>query len=93
MLTDLRTNRMTTAADVVAHPDRCRARFSGRALVRLQGDVAFFRARFPDADWQNVTTDHGFNASPVWLLIAHPLAGDDPRDHDPPRASSPRSIR
>jgi hypothetical protein len=78
VLTDLRTNRMTTAADVVTHPERCHARFSSARWVDFKRDVAFFRARFPDADWQNVTTDHGFNASPVWLLIAHPLVGDDP---------------
>jgi len=78
VLTDLRTNRMTTAADVVAHPERCKGRFSAERWADFKVDVGFFRARFPDADWQNVTGDHGFNASPVWLLIAHPLAGDDP---------------
>jgi len=78
VLTDLRTNGMTTAADVVAHPERCKARFSAERWSDFKTDVGFFRARFPDADWQNVTGDHGFNASPVWLLIAHPLAGDDP---------------
>jgi len=78
VLTDLRTNQMTTAADVVAHPERCKARFSGERWSDFKADVAFFRARFPEADWQHLTSDHGFNASPVWLLIAHPLAGDDP---------------
>jgi hypothetical protein len=77
-LTDLRTNGMTTAADVVAHPERCTARFSAARWSDFKGDVAFFRGRFPDADWQNVTRDHGFNASPVWLLLAHPLAGAGP---------------
>jgi len=77
-LIDLRTNRMTTAADVVAHPERCRARFSPARWSDFKGDVAFFRARFPAADWQYVTSDHGFNASPVWLLAAHPLAGGAP---------------
>jgi hypothetical protein len=78
VLTDLRTNRMTTAADVVAHPDRCRARFTPERWSAFAADVAFFRGRFPDADWQRVTGDHGFNASPVWLLVAHPLAGSAP---------------
>jgi hypothetical protein len=78
VLTDLRTNAMTTAADVVAHPERCRARFSAERWADFKSDVAYFRGRFPDADWQNVTGDHGFNASPVWLLAAHPLAGDAP---------------
>jgi hypothetical protein len=78
VLTDLRTNAMTTAADVVAHPERCHARFSPERWADFKVDVGYFRARFPDADWQNVTGDHGFNASPVWLLAAHPLAGDAP---------------
>lgn len=78
VLTDLRTNQMTTAADVVAHPERCRARFSAARWSDFKGDVAYFRGRFPDADWQSVTGDHGFNASPVWVLIAHPLAGSGP---------------
>ena len=78
VLTDLRTNRMTDAADVVAHPERCRARFSPARWSDFAREVAYFRGRFPEADWQRVTTDHGFNASPVWLLAAHPLAGRAP---------------
>jgi len=78
VLTDLRTNRMTTAADIVAHPERCRARFTARRWSDFRTDVAFFRERFPEVDWQRLTTDHGFNASPVWVLFAHPLAGGAP---------------
>jgi hypothetical protein len=78
VLTDLRTNQLTMAADVVAHPERCRDRFSPARWSAFTADVAFFRDRFPDADWQRVTGDHGFNASPVWLLAARPLVGDAP---------------
>jgi hypothetical protein len=78
VLTDLRTNRLTTAADVVAHPERCRGRFSAARWSDFRRDVDYFRGRFPAADWQSVTSDHGFNASPVWLLVAHPLAGSGP---------------
>ncbi|HEX2658878.1 MAG TPA: hypothetical protein VHU40_11425, partial [Polyangia bacterium] len=78
VLTDLRTNRATTASDVIAHPERCRARFTAERWSDFRADVAFFRDRFPDADWQRLTTDHGFNASPVWVLLAHPLVGAAP---------------
>ena len=78
VLTDLRTNRMITAADAVAHPERCRARFSAARWADFKRDVGFFRDRFPETDWQSLTGDHGFNASPVWLLAAHPLAGSGP---------------
>ncbi len=77
-MTDLRTNGMTTAADVVAHPERCRARFAPPRWEAFKTDVAFFRQIFPEADWEHLTTDHGFNASPAWVLFARPLAGDAP---------------
>ncbi len=77
-MTDLRTNGMTTAADAVAHPERCRARFTAPRWEAFETDVAFFRQIFPDADWAQLTTDHGFNASPAWVLFARPLAGDTP---------------
>ena len=78
VMTDLRTNQMTTGADVVAHPERCRGRFSPARWQAFTADVAFFRSHFPDADWQRLTGDHGFNASPVWVLVARPLVGDAP---------------
>jgi hypothetical protein len=78
VLTDLRTNGTTTAAEVAAHPERCRARFSAARWSDFKADVAVFRARFPAPDWRHVTEDHGFNASPVWVLVAHPLAGRGP---------------
>ena len=73
---DLRTNRLTTAAAVVAHPERCRARFSPQRWAAFAADVSLFRARFPTADWERLPTDHGFNASPAWILVAHPLIGN-----------------
>jgi hypothetical protein len=77
-VTDLRTNRVSSGAEVLAQPERCRGRFSTARWADFKRDVGYFRARFPDADWQRVTQDHGFNASPVWLLAAHPLAGSGP---------------
>ena len=77
-MTDLRTNGMTTAAEAVAHPERCHARFTAPRWKAFETDVAFFRQIFPDADWARLTTDHGFNASPVWVLFARPFAGNSP---------------
>lgn len=75
---DLRTGQMTTAADSLAHPERCRSRFSSSRWADFTRDVGFFRERFPPADWERLATDHGFNASPAWILIAHPLVGNSP---------------
>jgi len=78
LIIDLRTNHLTTAAEAVAHPERCKARFSAQRWAAFRADVDFFRSEFPDADWERMFTDHGFNAPPAWLLLAHPLAGKAP---------------
>jgi hypothetical protein len=78
VITDLRSNQMTTAAEAVAHPERCRDRFTPARWQLFTSDVAFLHARFPEQDWEALSTDHGFNASPVWVLVARPLAGQGP---------------
>lgn len=77
-ITDLRTNRMTTAAEAVAHPERCRDRFSPPRWRAFAADVGFLRDRFPEEAWERLSTNHGFNASPAWVLLARPLAGEGP---------------
>jgi hypothetical protein len=75
---DLRTNQMATTTTILAHPARCRNRFSPLRWRAFVADVDFFRQRFPPADWERLSGDHGFNASPAWVLSAHVLVGDDP---------------
>jgi hypothetical protein len=77
VLTDLRTNELVSARDVVAHPERCLRRFTPARWEGFRRDVALFRSRFRPQDWAHLLTDHGFNASPTWLLVAHPLVGVD----------------
>jgi hypothetical protein len=77
-ITDLRSNHTVDGAEVLAQPERCRSRFSPERWAAFKKDVAFFRQRFPAADWQNVTLDHGFNASPAWVLFARPLVSGGP---------------
>lgn len=72
---DLGTNRLTTAAQAVVHPEQCKHRFSPQRWTEFSADVAFFRSDFPEDAWEQMSTDHGFNAPPAWLLLAHPLAG------------------
>lgn len=77
-LTDLRTNALGTAAESVAHPERCLARFAPERWAQFRRDVGFFRRRFPPVSWAQAQTDHGFNASPAWRLVAKPLVGSAP---------------
>ncbi len=75
---DLRTNHLTTAVHVLAHPELCKQRFSPQRWAEFSADVSFFRSDFPEDAWEQMSTDHGFNAPPAWLLLAHPLAGRGP---------------
>ncbi len=77
-ITDLRSNQTISGAEVLAHPDRCRSSFSAARWADFKQDVGFFRQRVPAADWQAFTLDHGFNASPAWLLFAGALVARGP---------------
>ena len=72
-ITDLRTNVMLKAADVVAHPEICKAGFSPARWEDFKKDIAFFRGRVNAQRWQEIHQDHGYNATPVWTLAGWAL--------------------
>jgi hypothetical protein len=67
-ITDLRTNVMLKAADVVAHPEICKAGFTPERWDAFKKDIAFYRGRVNAQRWQEIHQDHGYNATPVWTL-------------------------
>ncbi len=70
---DLKNNRMRPARELLdAMPD-CRGRFTAARWAAFTADVGFFRARIP-RQWYVVQKDHGFNASPAWLLVGGLIA-------------------
>lgn len=77
-ITNLRTNVLEPAAEVLAHPERCTAHFSAARWRAFTADVAYFRAREGAQRWEEISTDHGFNGTPVWLLAGSWLANRAP---------------
>ena len=73
-ITNLRTNVLEPAAEILAHPERCTAHFSPQRWRQFTADVAYFRDREAPQRWEDISTDHGFNGTPVWLLAGSPLA-------------------
>lgn len=64
-------------ADVFVHssiylsnPSFCKASFSSPRWDAFKKDLDFFYSKFAGTnnDWRRVTTDHGFNAPPMWTL-------------------------
>ena len=73
-ITNLRTNVLESTAEILAHPERCTAHFSPERWRQFTSDVAWFRDREAPKRWEEISTDHGFNGTPVWLLAGSWLA-------------------
>lgn len=73
-ITNLRTNVQESTAEILAHPKRCTDHFSADRWRRFTTDVAWFRDHETRERWEEVSTDHGFNGTPVWLIAGSLLA-------------------
>jgi hypothetical protein len=72
---DLRTNTLVSTRGIIAEPGRCRSRFTGERWEEFKHDVRWFRERFASEErWERTQTDHGFNATPAWMVLGTPLA-------------------
>jgi hypothetical protein len=76
--TDLRTNLIQPSADILAHPERCKAHFAPARWQAFRADAAFFRARMGGRYWDAIQLDHGYNATPVWNALGGFLANLSP---------------
>jgi hypothetical protein len=77
-ITNLRTNVLEPTTEILAHPERCTDHFSPDRWRRFTADVAWFRGRETPKRWEEISTDHGFNGTPVWLLAGSALANLGP---------------
>ena len=57
-----------------ASQEECRAKFSDERWAEFQQDLRLFRGHLGTSRWGKMFMDHGFNASPVWLLLGHTIA-------------------
>lgn len=73
-MTNLRTNELESTAGLLAHPERCTTHFTPERWQAFRSDVAWFRNRESAGRWDDIFTDHGFNATPVWNIAGSLLA-------------------
>jgi hypothetical protein len=71
-LRDLRNHRVTRFSDVLGQVPAIKARFSQERWETFKKDVRYFHENMGNDFLRNMT-DHGGNATPVWLAIAHVL--------------------
>ena len=70
-LRDLRTHEMRRVADVEADIAGVKRRFSPERWREFKRDMRYFRETMGPRDYLKSMHDHGGNATPVWLAIAH----------------------
>ncbi|MCC6213570.1 MAG: hypothetical protein IT376_01785 [Polyangiaceae bacterium] len=68
---DLRTHRITKVSEARDHIDAVRRRFSPERWEEFVRDMRYFREDLGTRDYLGTMHDHGGNATPVWLAIAH----------------------
>jgi hypothetical protein len=73
-ITNLRTNLLETSADILAHPERCKSKFTDKRWIDFKHDVSFFRGRQTPRRWEDLQSDHGYNATPVWNIAGSLLS-------------------
>lgn len=73
-ITNLRTNVLESTEEILAHPRRCTDHFSPDRWRQFTADVAWFRGRETPRRWEEISTDHGFNGTPAWLIAGSALA-------------------
>jgi hypothetical protein len=64
-------NELGTSNEILAHPEICTAAFKDpKRWDQFRSDIRFFRSRFSSDRWDESQNDHGYNATPVWAIVA-----------------------
>jgi hypothetical protein len=69
-LRDLKTHHMTRVADVENEVHEVQQRFSPERWASFKEDMRYFRQQMGSDDYLGSMSDHGGNATPVWIAIA-----------------------
>ncbi|MBI3185859.1 MAG: hypothetical protein HYZ28_27300 [Myxococcales bacterium] len=76
--TELRTNEMVKADEILAHPERCKQHFGEARWAEFVQDISWFRRRVNKDRWEQIQHDHGYNATPVWNMLGQLLSNTGP---------------
>jgi hypothetical protein len=75
LVRDLRTMEPQPAVDLTRRGAReCPARFSPERWSEFTSDLTWLDKILDGPTWRAVLLDHGYNPSPVWTLLATPVA-------------------
>lgn len=81
-LRNLESNDLESTAETLAHPERCKERFTPERWQQFRQDTAYFRHEMPYSYWIDIQNDHGFNGTPFWSTNAGFIARWVTATHD-----------
>jgi hypothetical protein len=62
-------NLLMPVAEILEHPELCKASFSPERWNAYKQDVRFFRIASDKTYWEDMQKDHGFNPPPGWTIL------------------------
>jgi hypothetical protein len=70
---NLDTNELGDSNDIIKDPTICTSRFTEQRWQEFRRDIRYFRSLFSQERWDESQNDHGYNATPVWAIVARIL--------------------
>jgi hypothetical protein len=70
VIRDLRSYERVRSRSALVRAPEIRARFSDERWAEFSEDIRAIRGRLSDRSWEQTLNDRGFNATPVWTLVA-----------------------
>jgi len=77
-ITNLRTNDLETTTEILKHPERCKDHFTAERWDAFKVDIEYWRRTEAPKRWDDTSTDHGYNATPVWGILGTILSNTGP---------------
>lgn len=72
LMRELRDNSYVPVEGIIQQPELCKASFTEARWREFSADTLWFKSRVGDL-WERIRFDHGFNATPAWLIAGHAL--------------------
>jgi hypothetical protein len=73
---DLSTNKVISTKKVMLEKEKCLSQFDNIKWEEFKNDVRLFRGHTKNIrEWNKIHNDHGFNGTPVWIILGKLFAG------------------
>jgi hypothetical protein len=69
LIRNLTDNTMVSTGAILANPEKCTSNFKQDRWEQFKQDMRFFRKNCSFEGWNSSQKDHGFNATPAWMIL------------------------